>query len=575
MNLFIDYQRKIENFLKDLKKSGIIKLPDQTLNLTIELPPKGVDADISCNVAMLLAKCNKKSPSDLAKIIRKEFLEKFHEFDSIDISKQGFLNIKINIKFWHNHLSEIIKFKSTYGSHKELKKKYIVEFVSANPTGPLHVGHCRGAILGDAISNLLIFNGNLVTKEYYVNDYGNQIKNFVSSVYYRIIELTEKKQFPKNINLYPGEYIIDIAKNIIKKNLIKNFSSLEKIYPMLQKESLEISIKLIKENLQLLGVRHDNFVYESNLIKNELVSKVIKKLETKNLLYKGKLQAPKGESKENWRARNQLLFKSTTFGDDTDRALQKEDGDWTYFASDISYHAYKIDRDFDKLINILGADHAGYIKRITAATDALSDNKKKLTCKVSQLVKLFKDGKPFKMSKRAGDYITVDDLVKEVGKDSVRFMMLSRSNDVELDFDFKKVTEKSKENPVYYVQYGYARINSIFKLLKIKLNSEIKISNKNFLLNKHEIQILKKISEWPKCVEIATKKLEPHRISFYLYDLVTLFHSYWNLGASNKEFRFVSEASKLNNSRLVLLQALAIVIENGMSILGVSTPQSM
>ena len=575
MNLFIDYQRKIENFLKDLKKNGIIKLPDQTLNITIELPPKGVDADISCNVAMLLAKCNKKSPSDLAKIIRKEFLEKFHEFDSIDISKQGFLNIKINIKFWHNHLSEIIKFKSTYGSHKELKKKYIVEFVSANPTGPLHVGHCRGAILGDAISNLLIFNGNLVTKEYYVNDYGNQIKNFVSSVYYRIIELTEKKQFPKNINLYPGEYIIDIAKNIIKKNLIKNFSSLEKIYPMLQKESLEISIKLIKENLQLLGVRHDNFVYESNLIKDELVSKVIKKLETKNLLYKGKLQAPKGESKENWRARNQLLFKSTTFGDDTDRALQKEDGDWTYFASDISYHAYKIDRDFDKLINILGADHAGYIKRITAATDALSDNKKKLTCKVSQLVKLFKDGKPFKMSKRAGDYITVDDLVKEVGKDSVRFMMLSRSNDVELDFDFKKVTEKSKENPVYYVQYGYARINSIFKLLKIKLNSEIKISNKNFLLNKYEIQILKKISEWPKCVEIATKKLEPHRISFYLYDLVTLFHSYWNLGASNKEFRFVSEASKLNNSRLVLLQALAIVIENGMSILGVSTPQSM
>ena len=575
MNLFIDYQRKIENFLKDLKKNGIIKLPDQTLNITIELPPKGVDADISCNVAMLLAKCNKKSPSDLAKVIRKEFLEKFHEFDSIDISKQGFLNIKINIKFWQNHLSEIIKFKSTYGAHKELKKKYIVEFVSANPTGPLHVGHCRGAILGDAISNLLIFNGNLVTKEYYVNDYGNQIKNFVSSVYYRIIELTEKKQFPKNINLYPGEYIIDIAKNIIKKNLIKNFSSLEKIYPMLQKESLEISIKLIKENLQLLGVKHDNFVYESNLIKDELVSKVIKKLEKKNLLYKGKLQAPKGESKENWRARNQLLFKSTTFGDDTDRALQKEDGDWTYFASDISYHAYKIDRDFDKLINILGADHAGYIKRITAATDALSDNKKKLTCKVSQLVKLFKDGKPFKMSKRAGDYITVDDLVKEVGKDSVRFMMLSRSNDVELDFDFKKVTEKSKENPVYYVQYGYARINSIFKLLKIKLNSEIKISNKNFLLNKYEIQILKKISEWPKCVEIATKKLEPHRISFYLYDLVTLFHSYWNLGASNKEFRFVSEASKLNNSRLVLLQALAIVIENGMSILGVSTPQSM
>ena len=344
---------------------------------------------------------------------------------------------------------------------------------------------------------------------------------------------------------------------------------------MLQKESLEISIKLIKNNLELLGVKHDNFVYESNLIKDELVSKVIKKLEKKNLVYKGKLQAPKGELKENWKERNQLLFKSTAFGDDTDRALQKIDGDWTYFASDISYHAYKIDRDFDKLINILGADHSGYIKRISAATNALSDNKKNLICKVSQLVKLFKDGKPFKMSKRAGDYITVDDLINEVGKDSVRFMMLSRSNDVELDFDFKKVTEKSKDNPVYYVQYAYARINSIFRLLNIKLNSEIKISDKNFLLNSHEIQILKKISEWPKCVEISTKKLEPHRIPFYLYDLVTLFHSYWNLGTSNKEFRFVSDTSKLNNSRLVLLQALAIVIENGMSILGVSTPQNM
>ena len=255
--------------------------------------------------------------------------------------------------------------------------------------------------------------------------------------------------------------------------------------------------------------------------------------------------------------------------------MQKIDGDWTYFASDISYHAYKINRNFDNLINILGADHSGYIKRITAATNALSDNKKNLICKVSQLVKLFKDGKPFKMSKRAGDYITVDDLVHEVGKDSVRFMMLSRSNDVELDFDFKKVTEKSKDNPVYYVQYAYARINSIFRALNIKLNDEIKISDKDFLLNTHEIQILKKISEWPKCVEVATKKLEPHRIPFYLYDLVTLFHSYWNLGSSNKEFRFVSETSKFNNSRLVLLQALAIVIENGMSILGVSTPSSM
>ena len=270
-----------------------------------------------------------------------------------------------------------------------------------------------------------------------------------------------------------------------------------------------------------------------------------------------------------------MLFNSTKFGDDTDRALQKEDKTWTYFASDIAYHAHKIDRNFDILINILGSDHSGYIKRIIAAVKAISKDKINLVCKVSQLVKLFKKGKPFKMSKRKGDYITVEDLVKEVGSDSVRFMMLNRSNDVELDFDFEKVTEKSKDNPVFYVQYAYARINSIFRVLKLDIEDDIKLTNEEFSLNIHEIEILKKISEWPKCIEISSIKLEPHRIPFYLYDLVTLFHSYWSLGNENKEFRFVLQGVKSNNSRLLLLQVLSIVIKNGMSILGVSTPKSM
>ena len=302
-----------------------------------------------------------------------------------------------------------------------------------------------------------------------------------------------------------------------------------------------------------------------------MVLKTVQNLEKKNYVYKGELTAPKGEKTIDWKIRKQLLFKSTAFGDDTDRPLQKVDGSWTYFAADMAYHSHKISRKFDILINILGADHAGYIKRIVSATKAISNNKVNLICKVSQLVKLYKDGEPFKMSKRSGDYITVEDLIKEVGKDSVRFMMLSRSNDVDLDFDFKKVTEKSKDNPVFYVQYAYARINSIFRLLKIDLNKKIKI--KSFNLNEHEMTILKKISEWPKCLEISLNKLEPHRIPFYLYELVTLFHSYWNLGKDNKEFRFVSV--NLNNSRLVLLQALSIVIRNAMTILGVSTPKIM
>ena len=328
-------------------------------------------------------------------------------------------------------------------------------------------------------------------------------------------------------------------------------------------------------DLKLLGVKHDNFIYESQLVKNNTVTKIVKKLQKKNFIYKGKLNAPKGELSKSWKARDQLLFKSTLFGDDTDRALTKSDGSWTYFAGDLGYHSNKVARKFDVLINILGADHAGYIKRITSATKAISNNKINLLCKVSQLVKLFKNGEPFKMSKRKGDYITVEDLVNEVGNDSVRFMMLSRSNDAELDFDFKQVTEKSKDNPVFYVQYAYARINSVFRLLNLKLDKKINIQNKEFILNDYEISILKKISEWPKCMELSTNKLEPHRITFYLYELVTLFHSYWNMGKTNKEFRFISENDKQNLSRLILLQALAIVIKNAMKIIGVSTPESM
>ena len=388
------------------------------------------------------------------------------------------------------------------------------------------------------------------------------------------MEIAENKPFPTDKDLYPGDYIVDIAKKIIKNKSINSFKNYNKIYKKLLNESIKYSMELIKANLKLLGVKHNNYIYESKLIKNKTVVKTIKLLQKKNFIYKGKLDAPRGEQTEKWKLRDQLLFKSTIFGDDIDRPLQKVDGEWTYFAADIAYHSNKVSRKFDLLINVLGADHAGYTKRIISATKAISNNKINLICKVSQLVKLFKNGEPFKMSKRKGDYVTVDDLIKEVGKDSTRFMMLNRSNDVELDFDFEKVTEKSKDNPVFYVQYAYARINSIFRTLKLNINQKIDIKN-NFSLNQYEINILKKISEWPKCVEISSKKLEPHRIPFYLYELSTLFHSYWNLGNENKEFRFILEDNVVQNPRLALLQALSIVIKNGMGILGVSTPKSM
>ncbi len=575
MNLFIDYKNQFLSTLKRMKEKKLIDYPKDFLNISVELPPKDQQADISTNIAFILSKYNKINPVDIANILKKEFLNEFKEFDKIEVAKPGFLNITFKIDFWNDYIQKVVNFNLKYGSNKTVVKKYNIEFVSANPTGPLHVGHCRGAIIGDVLANLLKFNGHKVTKEYYVNDYGNQIKNFVESVYCRILEIKSKIKFPLDKDLYPGDYIIDIANNIIEMKIIKNFKKKDLIFDKLQEESLNQSINIIKNNLSLLGVNHDSFIYESSLIKNNEVQKTVNKLSKSNHVYTGKLPPPKGELSKKWKSRNQLLFKSTLFGDDTDRALQKENKTWTYFAGDLAYHSYKIERDFDILINVLGADHSGYIKRITSAVKALSNNKIELICKVSQLVKLFKKGQPFKMSKRKGDYITVEDLINEVGRDSVRFIMLNRSNDVELDFDFEKVTEKSKDNPVFYVQYAYARINSVFRLEKLDLEKDLKSSIKNLTFNKHDIEILKKIAEWPKCIELSVHKLEPHRIPFYLYDLATLFHSYWNLGSKNPEYKFLHKNPDVKNSRLILLKALSIVIKNGMKVLGVSTPKSM
>ena len=496
--------------------------------------------------------------------------------ENIDVVKPGFINIKFKPLFWSNFIQEIITNSSTYGvNEKEKKLNYLVEFVSANPTGPLHVGHCRGAILGDVIFNVLIFNKHKVTKEYYVNDYGNQIINFTRSVYFRIRELKFNETFPNNEDLYPGDYLIDFAKNIISLNSDINFDNYDDISEKLTTLSIEQALLLIKKNLKSLGINHDNFVSEKNIVVNNEVEEVIKFLQASKFVYKGKIKAPAGEDNQNWVEREQLLFKSTDFGDDKDRALQKSDGSWTYFASDVAYHKNKVDRNFDYLINILGADHAGYIKRISSSVEALSGTKGKLICKVSQLVKLIKDKKPFKMSKRKGDYITVDDLIEEVGKDATRFIMLNRSSDVELDFDFDAVKEKSKDNPLYYVQYCYARISSVFRHLNKDLNSNIDIDDYSFEYSNDEIKILKKVSEWPKCIEAASNKLEPHRIPIYLYELASEFHSYWNLGKQQPGKRFINDQKEISPDKLVFLKAISNVIKSGMSIVGVDTPDKM
>ena len=577
MNIFDDYLEKIKKTLIDLSKDGKIILPENLDGINTEIPPSKFNCDISSNVAMFLSKINKKSPLDLAKIISNKIKENDKSIDTISIVKPGFINIKFNLKFWSNFTKTIFENSKTFGiNNKEKKKNYLIEFVSANPTGPLHVGHCRGAILGDVIANVLLFNNHKVTKEYYVNDYGNQIINFTKSVYFRIREIKFNEPFPvENEDLYPGDYLINFAKNIIKSNAEINFENFETVSKILTDLSIKEALKLIKDNLNSLGIKHDNFISEKKLVENNEVEKVIEFLQKKNFVYKGKIKAPAGENNDNWIEREQLLFKSTDFGDDKDRALQKSDGSWTYFASDVAYHKNKLDRKFDYLINILGADHAGYIKRISSSVDALSNSKGKLVCKVSQLVKLIKNNKPFKMSKRKGDYVTVDDLINEVGKDASRFIMLNRSSDVELDFDFDNVIEKSKENPLYYVQYAYARISSVFRHLNKDLQSEINIKNFDFKYSEEEINILKKISEWPKCIDTSSQKFEPHRIPVYLYELSSLFHSFWNLGKDNPEKRFINNQKKISDEKLIFLKIVSNVIKSGMNIVGVSTPTKM
>ena len=577
MNIFELYLDKIKSVIVDLNKNNHLEIPENFNGINAEIPPPKFDCDISTNVAMVLSKINKTSPLQLAEKLAPEIKNNDSEIETISVAKPGFINIKFKPSYWSNFIKNITDNADSFGiNEKEKKNNYLVEFVSANPTGPLHVGHCRGAILGDVISNVLIFNKHKVTKEYYVNDYGNQIINFTKSVYFRIREVHFKETFPEdNPDLYPGDYLIDFAKNIISNNSDLKFDNFDEIRDKLSVLSIEQALLLIKNNLKSLGIKHDNFVSEKNIVLNNEVESVIDFLEKNNFIYKGKIKAPAGEDNKDWVEREQLLFKSTEFGDDKDRALQKSDGTWTYFASDVAYHKNKVDRNFDYLINILGADHAGYIKRITSSVEALSGKKDTLICKISQLVKLIKDNKPFKMSKRKGDYITVDDLIEEVGRDATRFIMLNRSSDVELDFDFDAVKEKSKDNPLYYVQYCYARISSVFRHIDKDLNSKIELNDFNFEYSNDEIKILKKLSEWPKCIDAASTKLEPHRIPVYLYDLASEFHSYWNLGKQFPEKRFINDQKTVSPDKLIFLKAISNVIKTGMNIVGVDTPNQM
>ena len=574
MNIFEHHLSEIKKIV--LTEKNILQLNklDNLNGVNLEIPPEEFNFDLSCNIAMILGKKNKINPNLLALKLKDLFLSKIKNFSEINVAGPGFLNIKLSKPALLNNINSILNNNTDYGFFKS-NETYNIEFVSANPTGPMHVGHCRGAIYGDVLANLLKFNGNSVTKEYYINDYGSQIRNFVESVFFRIIEIKYKKKFPKKENLYPGFYIKDIAEKIIEENKSLDFKDFDKNFDLLKKKSLQEFMKLIKKDLKLLGISHDNFSSETDIVNKDLVNKAVNKLKKKNFVEEGFLQPPKGETNDSWKKIKRLIFKSTIFGDDTDRALQKNDGSWTYFANDVAYHMDKVNRNYKNLINILGADHTGYIKRITAAVSALSENKITLNCKVCQLVKLYKNGEPFKMSKRAGDFISAQDLLNEVEKDQIRFMMLNRSNDVELDFDFDKVKEKTKDNPVFYVQYAYARINSLLRILNLKLFEKNSLDKNNTNFNEMESKIIRKVFEWPKIIQSTSRKFDLHKIPFYLYELSTLFHSYWSKGNEDKNYKFIENEKIKREEILVIINLVATVIQNGMKILGVSLPKKM
>ena len=578
MNIYKDYL----NFLKDtvllLKKKHKYEfdINDIFSKITLE-PPKNLShGDMSTNVAMLLAPKFKKKPYEIAEIFKEE-INTFPGIKSVSIAGPGFLNIILDHLTWSNCLYKILINPDDWDQVNIGKGSNVnLEYISANPTGPLHAGHARGAVFGDALASLLSKVGFNVTKEYYINDAGSQIEKLVQSSILRYNECLGDKirVIPKG--LYPGDYLKEVGKALFIKynNRLKTYDN-EEIFKIVSELSLKIMLDNIKNDLFKLGIEMDIYTSEQKIVSSDLLSNVINILERKKLLYKGILAPPKGMKTDDWETREQLLFKSSNYGDDTDRALQKSDGSWTYFATDMAYHLDKINRTNGDLINVLGADHTGYISRINAAVNALSDNKVSIDTKVCSLVNLLEDGKPLKMSKRAGTFVTLSDIIDAVGKDVLRFIMLTRRNDQSLDFDFKKVKEKSKDNPVFYVQYAYARCHSIFKAAET-VKENLYPNNLNLLKAEEELNLIKFISLWPRILELAAKHHEPHRICFYLIELASNFHSLWNKGSDKPELKFIVDDNiDLTNARLCLVKAVALTISKGLNILKIEPINEM
>jgi len=565
---------KILNAVNEYAEKKNLKQSINTDIVVVERPKKQHQGDYSTNVAMVLAKALSSNPREVGELIRSRLREE-EIVESVSLDGPGFLNITINLKFWNSLISEIMSNKNLYGKFDFGQgRKANLEFVSANPTGPLHLGHVRGAVFGDALSRLLEFVGFQVTKEYYVNDGGAQISVLVRTVYYRYLQkLGEDIDLPDGS--YPGDYLLPLAENLIDKfgKKLKDIEEFERD-KIIRELSVEYMMKVIKSDLKSLNIEMDNFFSEQTMINSNVIENSINNLKDKGLIYTGKIEAPKGKTYTNWQAREQLLFKSTEFGDDIDRPIKKSDGSWTYFAPDMAYHADKLKRGFDVVIDILGADHSGYVSRLEAVIKAFAEKKVEFEVKLVQLVKLIKNKKVLKMSKRAGDYVLIQDLLEEVSPDVIRFVMLSRNNDVPLDFDIDLMLSKSKDNPVFYVNYAHARIVSVLKraaeLKMWPITGEEDLEKRTTPFIENELTLVKKLSEWPNVVKQSAKFHEPHRIAFYLNEVASSFHSLYQSSNAYGQYRFIVEDSPdLCATRLTLASCTQIVIKNGLYLLGI------
>ncbi|MGX7873178.1 arginine--tRNA ligase [Mesorhizobium sp. ORM6] len=584
MNIFADFTARVTKAVEalDLKdKDGVS--PDLS-RIAVEPPRDASHGDLATNAAMVLAKPTGQNPRVLAEKLA-QALREDKDVAAAEVAGPGFVNLRLKDGFWQAHLSALLGEGRNYGrSTIGAGRKTNVEYVSANPTGPMHVGHCRGAVVGDALANLMAFAGYDVTKEYVINDAGSQIDVLGRSTMLRYREALGEDVGEIPAGLYPGDYLVPVGEALVKefgRSLLQMPD--DEALAIVKDRTIDAMMAMIREDLALLNVHHDVFFSERTLHADNAkkIRSAINDLTLKGHIYKGKLPPPKGEKPDDWEDREQTLFRSTAVGDDMDRALVKSDGSFTYFAADVAYLKDKVDRGFVDLIYVLGADHGGYVKRLEALARAIAGDDVKLTVLLCNLVKLFRDGEPVRMSKRSGDFVTLREVVEEVGRDPIRFMMLYRKNDAPLDFDFAKVTEQSKDNPVFYVQYASARCHSVFRQASEQLDEANFDRNRlaaavTSLTDEGEIGLIRKLAEYPRLIESAALALEPHRLAFYLYDLASSFHGHWNRGTDNPDLRFVKVNDRqLTHARLGLVQAVSDVLTSGLTLIGAAAPTEM